>query len=644
MKKPELENRIKELELELSKLKSSQEASKNSAPPKSEENVTKFLALANYVKIHIAYLNPDTLRYEFVNDLYEKSVGIPKEKIIGSHIKDVIGEANFRYASKYIDEVKSGRSVSYETTFELADGKQWLQVHYSPILNTNNELIGIALVSYDNTERKHAEYLQQQTSLNYETFFNTIDELLFVLDEQGNIIHTNSTVIEQLGYTREELAGKSVFMVHPPERHEEVGRIVSEMLSGSTKFCPVPIITKSGVQIPVETRVCHGFWNGKPVIFGVTKDISRIKLSEEKFSKLFHLNPSACGLSDLENMKYIEVNEAFNTLLGFDKNEVIGKTALELRILTYETRNTILEYQDSKGNVSNVQSELRAKNGDIKNVLLSSENIYVQDKKYRLTVVHDITEHRKSELALKESEKQLLQVIADKDKFFSIIAHDLRTPFNVFLGFTQMMAEELPKLTLDQIQNIALKMRKSASNLYDLLENLLTWSQLQRGMTTFIPTTFLLLPKLSKSLSMVLESAGNKGINVSYHIADDLEIYSDENMFATIIRNLVSNAIKFTQKGGEIIVSAELNKDHLVEISVRDDGIGMNSTMVKNLFRLDINTNRKGTEKEPSTGLGLIICKEFIETHGGKLWVESEEGKGSSFFFTMPLNKESRKL
>ena len=259
--------------------------------------------------------------------------------------------------------------------------------------------------------------------------------------------------------------------------------------------------------------------------------------------------------------------------------------------------------------------------------------------------VNDRTQELKDEIKERKTiEENLKRINAEKDKFFSIIAHDLRTPFNVFLGFTQMMAEELPKLTLDQIQNIALKMRKSASNLYDLLENLLTWSQLQRGMTTFIPTTFLLLPKLSKSLSMVLESAGNKGINVSYHIADDLEIYSDENMFATIIRNLVSNAIKFTQKGGEIMISAELNKDHLVEISVRDDGIGMNSTMVKNLFRLDINTNRKGTEKEPSTGLGLIICKEFIETHGGKLWVESEEGKGSSFFFTMPLNKESRKL
>ena len=178
----------------------------------------------------------------------------------------------------------------------------------------------------DITKRKQAENLLTQTRENYETFFNTINDFLFVLDEQGNIIHTNSTVIDRLGYTQEELSGLSVLMVHPPERREEAGRIVGEMLSGVTTSCPVPIVTKSGVQIPVETTVSQGFWDGKPVIFGVTKDISKVKLSEEKFSKVFYLNPSACGLSDLDTGEYLEVNDQFYTLLGFDKNEVIGKT------------------------------------------------------------------------------------------------------------------------------------------------------------------------------------------------------------------------------------------------------------------------------------------------------------------------------
>jgi len=289
--------------------------------------------------------------------------------------------------------------------------------------------------------------------------------------------------------------------------------------------------------------------------------------------------------------------------------------------------------------------------GDV--CVLASDITELKEKEDALQYARDFLEHRVNERTLelnneikerKKIEASLHTINAEKDKFFSIIAHDLRTPFSSFLGFTQMMAEELPNFTLEQIQNIAVKMRKSALNLYDLLENLLKWAQLQRGMTTFTPSTFLLLPKLSNNLSTILESAGNKGINISYQITDDIEIYADENMFATIIRNLVSNAIKFTRKGGEIIISAEKSKDQLVEISIRDNGIGMKTDMVKNLFRLDADTNRKGTENEPSTGLGLIICKEFIEEHRGKLWVESEEGKGSTFFFTLPLNKEPQRL
>jgi PAS domain S-box-containing protein len=251
----------------------------------------------------------------------------------------------------------------------------------------------------------------KQIRLNYETFFNTIDEFLFVLDQEGNIIHTNDTVIKRLAYTREELSGQSVLMVHPPERRAEAGRIVGEMLEGKAEFCPVPIVTKSGMQIPVETRVSHGFWDGKPVIFGVTKDIAQIKLSEEKFSKLFYINPSACGLSDLATGKYIEVNNVFYTLFGFNKEEVIGKTAFELGIFSKEVRSSILLQSDSNGNIYNAEVDLKTKYGETKHVLMSAESIFVQDKTFRFTVVHDITDRKKAEKALQDSNKKLEAII-----------------------------------------------------------------------------------------------------------------------------------------------------------------------------------------------------------------------------------------
>ena len=188
-------------------------------------------------------------------------------------------------------------------------------------------------------------------------------------------------------------------------------RMIDKMLANKVDFCPVPIVTKSGVQIPVETRVSPVTWDGEPVLFGVTKDISKITLSEEKFSKIFRFNPSPCGLSSLDDHKYIKLNEAFHALLGFDKDEVIGKTAKDLGILTPETIREALIKADCNGNVTNIGASLKAKNGDIKHVLLSSENIYIQDKKYRFTFVQDITERKRAEDALIESEARFRNLL-----------------------------------------------------------------------------------------------------------------------------------------------------------------------------------------------------------------------------------------
>ncbi len=230
---------------------------------------------------------------------------------------------------------------------------------------------------------------------------------------------------------------------------------------------------------------------------------------------------------------------------------------------------------------------------------------------------------------------QLQNLNAEKDKFFSIIAHDLRNPFNAFLGFTEIMVEEISSLTTDEIRIMAENMRKSAVNLYRLLENLLEWSLLQRGVTKFSPTTFLLKPKVTECLALILDPALKKGIEIINDIPDDAEVVADVHMFEAVIRNLVSNAIKFTRGGGHVTVSARVIPGQPVEIAVADTGIGMSREMIDQLFRIDVQTSRRGTEGEPSTGLGLILCRDFIEKHGGTLRVESEENKGTVFYFTV---------
>ena len=275
----------------------------------------------------------------------------------------------------------------------------------------DNKLIGIHGVTRDISERKKNEAKLHQIRQNYETFFNTIDDFLFVMDEQGIIIHTNNTVLNRLEYQKDELIGMSVLKVHPPERREEAGRIVGEMLMGITESCPVPLITKSGFHIPVETRISRGFWDGKPVIFGVTKDITNLVFSEEKFSKLFHLNPSAAGLSDVNDGKYIEVNQAFYDLLGFTEKEVIGKTAFELGILDETNKKKLFGALDENGSVSNKEIDLIAKNGEIKNVSISGQSILVQNQMYRFTVVNDLTQQKKNQQALLQSEEKYRMLV-----------------------------------------------------------------------------------------------------------------------------------------------------------------------------------------------------------------------------------------
>jgi PAS domain S-box-containing protein len=250
----------------------------------------------------------------------------------------------------------------------------------------------------------------------------------------------------------------------------------------------------------------------------------------------------------------------------------------------------------------------------------------------------DISKRKQAEAQLNTKNHELEKVLAEKDKFFSIIAHDLRNPFNGFLGLTQVMAEELPSLSMAEIQKISISMRNSAINLFSLLGNLLEWSMMERGLTVFAPESFLLKPKIAESMVQVVDNADSKGINVSYDIPDDLVIFADAKMITSIVRNLTANAVKFSPKGGSIAVSAMNPDGNQILVSVRDSGIGMHKKLIDNLFRLDVNTNRNGTNGEPSSGLGLIICKDFVEKHGGKLWVESEVGIGSTFYFTIPLN------
>jgi len=255
-----------------------------------------------------------------------------------------------------------------------------------------------------------------------------------------------------------------------------------------------------------------------------------------------------------------------------------------------------------------------------------------------LGISRNITQRKLAEDEIKLKNEQLLLSQEDREKMFSIIVHDLKTPFNSFLGMTQLLSEELQSFTQEEIQEMAASMKTSAESLYALLENLLLWAKNKRGMIPFNPALTELLPVVREGAGMMEEPAKNKDITIEIDIDENIVVLADNNILQTIIRNLVSNAVKFTLHGGHVIVKAKNNDDSTVEISIEDTGIGMSRDILDNLFKPVPRTGRRGTEGESSSGLGLIVCNDFVKMLGGKLEVESEQGRGSRFFFSLPVN------
>lgn len=248
----------------------------------------------------------------------------------------------------------------------------------------------------------------------------------------------------------------------------------------------------------------------------------------------------------------------------------------------------------------------------------------------------DITSRKLAEDEIRLKNELLQAVNMEKDKFFSILAHDLRGPLSAFVEATRIITEEVHSMSIEEIKDITLSMTQSATGIYSLLENLLEWSRLQRGVMNFIPEKLNIKQRFDDCINVLSESAKKKKIDIEISVNSNQEILADKHMFDTILRNLISNALKFTRTGGKVCITVINEKDNSVEIKISDTGIGMTPELKNKLFRIDEKTSRPGTDGEPSTGLGLLLCKEFVEKHGGKIWAESEVGKGTTFSFILP--------
>ena len=244
----------------------------------------------------------------------------------------------------------------------------------------------------------------------------------------------------------------------------------------------------------------------------------------------------------------------------------------------------------------------------------------------------------KTELQLTAANESLARTNKEKDKFFSIIAHDLKSPFNAVNGFAQLLFEQVREKDYEGIEQYAELVMDSSNKAVDLLQTLMDWVFSQTGRMVFQPKDIELGSLINDVTPNLKHAANQKSIKLHSKIPEEIKAHADKAMLSTVIRNLISNAIKFTPPGGKIILSAKQNSDRIT-FSVADTGVGMSEQTLSNLFQLDKVHSTDGTNKEKGTGLGLILCKEFVVNHGGDIWAESQVNKGTTFYFTLPLSQ-----
>ena len=549
-------------------------------------------------------------------------------------------ERTFNVGEVFIIKVTRDTRVIGDFTLMFQKGETLIN---SKLVNLYAQQVGLFI------ERNSITNSLKLSHALHSAMIANISDVIGIVSVEGIIKYISPNVEKWFGWKPQDLVGSEIWPnIHP----DEVKKIQNELLT---------ILQHDNSSVTVDYMAKCGDGNYKLIrmtavnlindtnIRGILvnfRDITERKQSQDllqkselRYKSLFKYSPSGIVIID-QNGIILEANEAFTRITLYSLDELIGHNVSLLTLPGYEYTVAKNIKRILSGEVLEQEVQSQRKDGTFCTLLLREIAILLPDgSKGVLSVSNDISERKKAEEELAVKNDELLEIVAEKDKFFSIISHDLRSPFNGFLGLTQMMADDLTSMTLTEIQTIASSMSKSASNLYRLLENLLEWSRMEQGLIPFNPRHVTLREIMDEGLSIVLQSAEQKGISVSFNIPEDTGIFADSNIFETVIRNLVSNAVKFTPKGGQVNISARITEQKNLEISVKDSGIGMKKEILKKLFLITGNISRRGTDDEPSSGLGLFLCKGFIEKHGGSIWAESEEGKGSVFYFSIPITE-----
>lgn len=521
----------------------------------------------------------------------------------------------------------------------------------------------------------------------YRSLFESLQDVFFRTDQHGNIMLVSPSIMQLLGYMQADActlnmerdilvqadSWKRMLKLVEENRYREEVEVLLKRWDGSSIWC------STTVQWYTDER---GHILG---IEGILRDITRrkhdeklLKLNKARLEALVHLHhmheSSIEEIMEYTLEKAVELTGSTVALINYVSTENgrlvpslwskgVMKTRHSARTEYFAVKAADLWNEVLTDPTAHIMNDYIATHidhvldgyADLQRVLVVP--VYHEDELVLLSAVankaevyddpdrHELTllmggmwNHIKAQMAsdeLHRANEQLQELNASKDTFFSIIAHDLRGPLSSLHELTQHIEENLDNYALEELKELIVLQKVSAETLYKLLENLLTWSRVQRGVMPYQPQPVNIRWFIARNIDLLTLHAQKKRIRLVNSVNEEVFVFADFNMVDTIIRNLVSNAIKFTEPGGEVAVSIR-DREGFVEVAVTDSGIGIEEEYIPTLFRIDTRYKRLGTADEEGSGLGLILCKEFVDKHQCRIWVESKVGHGTTFRFTLP--------
>ncbi|NTW23679.1 MAG: PAS domain S-box protein, partial [Lentimicrobium sp.] len=443
----------------------------------------------------------------------------------------------------------------------------------------------------------------------------------------------------------DEMIGRNIMEFLHPDYHDKAVYYITEMLKGNLTGANEYLMIRkdsSSFFIEANANILRNSANEPIGILYIERDITERKIaeqilkeSEEQHRLLFETAREGIFVAQGEKLSYF--NPMIPEISGYSSEELSEISFIDFvypddreLVSTNYKKRLKGEFEDKR-----YSFRILRKDDHLRWVEISGVKIDWKGKPATLNFINDIHDHKLAEEALRESEARLRELNATKDKFFSIIAHDLKSPFNNILALSNLLVDQINNNEKEGVDEYAWLIQQSSQRAMDLLLNLLEWSRSQTGRMEFSPEYVELTSMINEVAELANDAARLKSITISKLLPHNALVMADKAMLGTVLRNLISNAIKFTRPGGAIEIEVKAHKKELLVI-VSDNGLGIKSEALKKLFRIEESFTTKGTQNETGTGLGLLLCKEFVQKHSGEIWVESELGKGSKFYFTIP--------